>query len=303
MAASLVVVEDQRITRVRDLSVEEHDELKKASSRLMQHFNDQHPLAIVALNYEDLQNQLQRLAREYEADPSMSWIRMEMMGLTINRHILNFLSAARMFLDHSEYNLKRRHGQASNRLERFKNACSSAYDTQFSYRFMYELRNYSQHCDMPLGNLQLQSQKREEDSQTVEHSLRISFDRDKLLQEYDWKAELRAEIQNLPKEFEINSHIHQMMNCLVKINLTLLEDDLKELDESVEVIDNLTKSIKGIGGRPFVAEGAPTEGDKKMKMSLEWIPLELADLVRNLRSVQLLRDTTALLNQFKSRKI
>jgi len=90
---------------------------------------------------------------------------------------------------------------------------------------------------------------------------------------------------------------------LVKINLTLLEDDLKELDESVEVIDNLTKSIRGIGGRPFVAEGAPTEGDKNMKMSLEWIPLELADLVRNLRSVQLLRDTTALLNQFKSREI
>jgi hypothetical protein len=286
MASSLVVVEGQTITWVRDLSVEEHEKLKKASCRLMQHFNDQHPLAIVALNYEDLQNQLQKLAREYEADPSMNWIRMEMMRLMINRHILNFLSAARMFLDHSEYNLKKRYGQNSNRLERFKNACSSAYDAQFSYRFMYELRNYSQHCDMPLGTLQLQSKSREEDSRTVERSLRISFDRDKLLKDHDWKAELRAEIQNLPSEFEINSHIHQMMDCLVKINLTLLEEDLKELDESVEAIDNLTKSTKEIGGRPFMAEGAPRGDEKKLKMSLEWIPLELVDLVRNLRSAQ-----------------
>jgi len=286
MASSLVVVEGQKITWVRDLSAEEHEKLKKASCRLMQHFNDQHPLAIVALNYEDLQNQLQKLAREYEDDPSMNWIRMEMMRLTINRLILNFLSAARMFLDHSEYNLKKRYGQDSNRLERFRNACSSAYDAQFSYRFMYELRNYSQHCDMPLGILQLQSKSREGDSRAVERFLRISFDRDKLLKDHDWKAELRAEIRNLPSEFEINSHIHQMMGCLVKINLKLLEEDLKELDESVEAIDNLTKSTKEMGGRPFIAEGAPRGDEKKLEMSLEWIPLELVDLVRNLRSAR-----------------
>ena len=175
------VVSNANITSIRELRNSEYEEYSKAVIRLVDFSSDQQLYAIVRLNYDDYQNLLKQYYQLYAENPSaIDWIRMERMVLDINRHILNYLSAIRTFLDHSETNLKRRYGMKSERFKRFKKACFEAYDSKFSYRFLYALRNYAQHCGMPLGQLTFHSKEVSPHSKDACHSLMVKFNRDKL---------------------------------------------------------------------------------------------------------------------------
>jgi len=274
------------IRSVRELTDAEYQEYSRAASRLLQYSNDQQHFMIVLLNYIEFENLLEHYLRKYTQDPSINWGAMQWVVMTINRCILNFLSAVRTFLDHSEYNLKKRYGPQSGRVSSFKTACSNAYDNCFSYRFLNKLRNYAQHCGMPLGNLQLVSKLENQTSEKVAHSLAIYFGRDELLTKYDsWGSRLKREIQNLPPKFEITSHVREMVNCLKGINLTLIGDDLPELVESARVVQEFTTPTKQLVGTPCILTLERGTGDnrKKMKVDIEWIPLHLVDMVMKLR--------------------
>lgn len=77
-----------------------------------------------------------------------------------DRRVLNVLTSMRTFLDHWETKLKRRYGKESPEVEQFKAACAHEYDTRFGYRFAYKLRNFAQHCGLPVGAIRLVSRSR-----------------------------------------------------------------------------------------------------------------------------------------------
>jgi len=185
MNPELEVASKEKIEALRKLSDTEYEEYEKARECLIRFSSDQHLFMIVRLNYEDYENLLKRYFEEHTKNPSMVGSRIERMALNLNRHIMNSLSAVRTFLDHSETNLKKRYGKDSQRVKRFKDACSSAYDNSFSYRFLYKLRDYAQHCGMPLGQLTLHSEEVEPYSEVVRHFLVVKFSRDELLKKFD----------------------------------------------------------------------------------------------------------------------
>ena len=288
MNPELGVVSKKRIEALRELSDTEYEEYEKAHARLIRFASDQHLFMIVRLNYDEYENLLKRYFEEYTKDPRMFWSRIEGMVLNINRHIMNYLSAVRTFLDHSETNLKRRYGPNSQRVRRFRDACSSAYDNHFSYRFVSELRNYVQHCGMPLGELTLHSVEVDPHTKKVHHSLAVKFNRDELLSNFRWKSRLTKEIQKLPLRFEITPHLAEMMKCLERINLTLFEDDLPELVQSAEYVQKLISNTKDKPGVPCILRikdvARTQEGKvKQLKMDIEWIPLHLVEFIMNVR--------------------
>lgn len=288
MKPLLGLVSKDKIEEVRQLRDTEYEEYQKARDCLIRFSSDQHLFMIVRLNYDDCENLLKRYFEEYIKDPRMFWSRVEGMVLNINRHIMNSLSAVRTFLDQSETNLKRLYGPNSQRVKRFKEACSSAYDNHFSYRFVSELRNYVQHCGMPLGELTLHSVEVDPHTKEVHHSLAIKFNRDEMLSNFRWKSQLRKEIQKLPLRFEITPHLAEMMRCLERINLTLFEDDLPELIQSAEYIQKLISNTKDMLGVPCILRikdvARTQEGKvKQLKMDIEWIPLHIVEFVMNVR--------------------
>jgi len=71
----------------------------------------------------------------------------------INRRLSNYLSSMRLFLDYTEWRLKRTYGAVGHEVTEFKSVCSGLFDGDFSYRFAYKLRNYAQHFGMPIGSV------------------------------------------------------------------------------------------------------------------------------------------------------
>jgi hypothetical protein len=197
------------------------------------------------------------------------------MFLNINRRLLNYLSSIRSLLDHTETRLKEKYGKESLRVKHFLDACSKEYDNNFSYKFFYALRNFTQHFGMPVGNLCLTSMEDPPYSGKVSHHLEVTFERDELLKYNGWKKMLREEIQNLPQEFDISSHVYNMMKCLEKINKVLIEDELPNIIKSAEYIDQLIASIKEKKVYPIILQ--LSQGNKPSEKTLTYfnIPFHL----------------------------
>jgi hypothetical protein len=209
---------------------------------------------------------------------------MERMLININRVLLNFLSAFRTLLDHMEYILKKEYGNESENFKKFKKICSEQYDKYFSYRFLYKLRNYAQHCGMPVGSLTIDSRANNIESKEVEDYLAVYFDRDTLLNKYDSWGPIKNEIMELPPIIKINPFVDEVMECISRINLTVIEHDLKNVLTSTKYFENLLIPFKDIDETPAIFDITDKDGNQEeLKINIEWMPLHLIDMVLKVR--------------------
>lgn len=72
------------------------------------------------------------------------------VNITLMGEIVDWLAAGRLYTESTRDFMLRQFGHGA-QLERFKSATSSAFDGFAGYRFMYNLRDYTQHCGPPLG--------------------------------------------------------------------------------------------------------------------------------------------------------
>lgn len=281
-------VEKGKIEAIRTLTDSEYQEFIKAGSHLRKFSSDYQIYRMARSNYYDFRNLLKRYLQQFRANPSMNYGRMEDMAFEINRYLLNYLASARTFLDHSEYNLKKRHGENSERVEAFKRACKEIYDNCFSYRFLYKLRNYAQHCGLPISSLNLTSKL--DKANKIRYSLVIKFNRDELLSKYtEWGRQLTREIGQLPPEFDITPYVDEMMKCLGEICLKMLKNDLVKAKKSAEFMEKLIEQVKTktASGMPCILspQDIKRSTDRKvvnLKMNVMWFPINHIELVNRI---------------------
>lgn len=206
----------------------------------------------------------------------------EQMMLEVNRHLLNFLSGVRMFLDHTETNLKRRYGAGSERYAAFKDATGKAFDTSFAYRFMYQLRNYVQHCGMPLGKMSIHADFDEETRQPISQSIDFLYCRASLLTTYDrWHKKVKADLEALPEYFPIRPGVDEMMGQISDLQKSFVVADVPALLDSLQWLDALMLEATWRGGSPIVARERPSAEDADMDvLESTPFPVEMMELLR-----------------------
>ncbi len=271
-------ISPEDINPFRELNDVEYAKYREEAQHLFRFQSIIQLFSIVQLNLSDYQTLLEEYFNEYIKRTPMSYPQIDDMILNVNRHILNYLSAARTFIDHSHRDLSEVYGKNSDRYLNFKNECSSAYDNYFSYRFLEELRNYAQHCGMPVSALRFHTE--DTDEGYTHDSLSVVIRRDEILGGHNWKASIREEIERLPPEFDISPYLFEKMKCLKKINYAIFKGDLPRLTESAEYVRQLvspTTSLPGIAciiktGWDFNAR----DGDL---IIVEMIPVHLADTI------------------------
>ncbi|MDF2083773.1 hypothetical protein [Bacillus pseudomycoides] len=198
-----VVNEERQIKRVSEMSNDVYSEYVLHLAKINRFENDFSLYMTVELNYQEIHSTIQKYSEQYKKNSQMSWILIRRIMLDISRRVLNYLSTFRTYLDHAEYLLKKEYGKNSEQVKKFKEVCSKEYDNYFAYRFLYRLRNYSQHCGMPVGNVSLG--QRANDDNGIDYSLIVTFDRDELLRSYDsWGNPVNGELEKLPLNIVVN---------------------------------------------------------------------------------------------------
>ncbi len=279
------------------ISDSEFKEFEEHCRKLHEFYKDEELFFCLTHNYKDYQNTIIRFFTSYVKDSRLDSVRAQITYMDLNRLILNILASSRMFLDHNEYNLKHKYGKTSKEFSDFKKMCSCKYDTNFSYRFLYKLRNFIQHCGMPIGTIEISSSlDRKEGPKSYEveysnlnllskHALSIFFDRNTLLKNFDgWGKNIKQELERMNQRIEVTQHIRSFVRNLQEIHCSLVDRFVKKVKASSDYLFDLAKPVleKNEKAKPVIAISLVRSERNwgNQKISFRYFPIDIMRYIR-----------------------
>ena len=226
-----------RIEGLRTLSPSEVSEFHAANRELATFVQERELYAIFAMNVETLLEFLRTAASEMSTARQTATF--DGLRPNANRHVMNILTSMRTYLDHTETTLSHRHGRGSKPLNDFRTLCSRHYDRTFSYRFLYKLRNYAQHCGMPVGDVR---------SRLVSggtECLVVSYNRDDLIRDYTkWGDPVKQELPRQPRLINIVRHLGPLARCLTNIERWVARLDAQRVRAHARFLVGLANEVR-----------------------------------------------------------
>jgi hypothetical protein len=231
---------------------------------------------VIERNYRELVDSLDahRSRLNNLATPNVVPISIVMDGIVLAaQKVSNFLSSASAFLAQTDTQLRCVHGTDSPELNMWNEKRKNLHASYFSYRFLYELRNFAQHRSLPLSNFNISGERSSKDAPMV-FKTGASILRDGLLGDgYDWKK-LRVEIQQQPPEFELLPLTTEYLHSLRQLCLEAVKLQDVRLAECARYFDAVRRTLKiPVGAVPVIFIGESTS--KEIPPSrFEVIPME-----------------------------
>lgn len=215
------------IKEVRGLKKDEVDSLQIYKDKLFQFTNDYMLIEYVIYNYNAYLDLLEETIGSVAAEKSMiGSYPFKDFPFFLNTRLLNYIMSVKTLLDHMETNINRKYGVDSIKFKQFKSLAATEYDSYFSYRFMYKLRNFVQHCGMPPLSFEA-DKKISEDENELNVSLKVYFERDRLLRGFSkWGAQVARELNEKDERFIIFPIIEEHFNSICRIYVSFTESDL-----------------------------------------------------------------------------
>lgn len=167
-------------------------------------------------NFNDLYSYIYNLKNEPSNKSSVSY--------QANRYMMNYLAMARLFIDKIEENIKENFSTKSEEYVSFKQLTAQEYDRKFSYRFLWDLRNYTQHYGLPIHHF-----KSFIDERDRKHVMLSVSPKELIKGSYNWKpkmlSELKGREQNINVLELIQEHIRSL-EVIYQFNLDCYSNDI-----------------------------------------------------------------------------
>lgn len=202
----------------------EYAEFKKSDNRLSRFMEDQQKLGLLQDTYKDYRSAVESNARRLEARQHpvsvADVVTQDARAYhQINARVRSVLSEITTFLNYAERHLKHEYGHDSDQFKMFKKQTHIEYDASPSYRFVYQLRNYALHFDVPINGMTVEDGERDPTTGRVKKIVRVELDRDKLLNSgFDWRK-VRPDIEEFPPRFSLDTHLDYTIRAIGIINL------------------------------------------------------------------------------------
>lgn len=179
----------------------------KAVCELTKVFQEQSMYKMVLENFKEFEKSI--LFAHKKLKKEIDLIERRMIQANVNRCIINYISLTFVYINRLEIIIKNKYGRESLEFKEFKDVCSLEYDTHFEYRFMNELRNFSQHWGMPVSVIGL----------TKKEDLILTISTKYLLESsFNWKTRIKKEIEEQSEYLDVIPIITQMNKSLTKID-------------------------------------------------------------------------------------
>ncbi len=168
------------------------------------------------------------------------------------------LSSLRRFMDRTAHILSQRYGSNSEEVRVLKQAMSYEFDNEFPYRFMYHLRNYSEHRGTPIARIKQASMLTPDGR--VEHDLDVLFDSRKLLPAHDWHARVRADLTGIDGEFSALVTVDALLHACGRVHSKVLlaqEADITAAAAGIRALAGRIATDDTMG--PVLLQARPSE--------------------------------------------
>ncbi|HTX89785.1 MAG TPA: hypothetical protein VMC09_01095, partial [Anaerolineales bacterium] len=172
----------------------------------------------------------------------------------INRLLINYLSSFRTMIDHYQTRCTRLDRGGSQYLGTFKVSTANIYDASFSYRFIYQLRNYVQHCGLPVGCVGAEVYKNEAGDTVAQ--LSVYFDRDSLLTRFNKWGKIKNELEAQPARIEISVHLVEFHQRVLELYRALVQMELDIVNGARLYLSGLVSEVHSQlpGARPLIVD-------------------------------------------------
>ncbi len=214
-ALSLAQMNGSTISAIKQISPENYNEYSVHRDTVLGFMRDLELIRCVWDNYADFANHLHDTAlAQAESEHMINPYFHPSIARHLNRLTLNLLTSVRTFLDHTLSSFSHNYGKDSPQLNYYHEVTREEFDKHFAYRFMYKLRNYSQHCGMPPINFSM-TRSKDIESQTI--NINLSFDRDVLLNSYDSWSIVKTDLEKCEPFFDAIPLINQYIKSITVI--------------------------------------------------------------------------------------
>ena len=204
--------ENNKLIGERYLTINEYNEFKKSHSFILNCRQIIHLYNILVRNYNeiiDFDSDLNIIL--LNADYSTINNKSKNVHIEINRLLLNYLSSFRLYVDYLQTKFSRSESLKP-MVNDYKNIVAECFDSSFAYRFLYKLRNYTQHIDLPIETVSLKTKRISKGNYS--YSIPIYFERDSLLEKYKEWGIVKNDLEKMSKYFDLyeimDEHFYSM---------------------------------------------------------------------------------------------
>ena len=279
-------MEGEKITGLKYITEEDYVVYKAHRNIISEFSRDYELLRLVVEEHKGFERGLVAVGQAFvEEENLVNQNNLRHLIFDANKLILRFLGGVRTFLDHTQTAISRKYGAGSEQLQYWKSLTAHQFDSNFSYRFLYKLRNYTQHCGMPpIGYSVVHV------SSGIEISL--NFDRKTLLKEYgEWGGALKKELSSSDEPLAALTLLGEHVNSVVAIYLNFYAAYLAvNVGASKDWICNYLSDQAPDNKYCFMEVQQAHPGDASdISMQIEWIPTsmvrEVLDIEENLARI------------------
>lgn len=271
---------DNTLSVVEPLTQKENAAIAKARTALHQFQAGEQLFEIYSANVQAFRAFAAQTLESFSKDQSMSGTRMQRIATLANCHLLNVLSSLRTFLDHADTRLKRQFGKGSKVVAAFEVAKSREYDRQFAYRFFYRLRNYAQHCGLPIAHITLGSKAMGEVGPNLDpptrEVVRMEFDAKRLREDFDgWGPQVAQELMRMSRPLEASALLGRHEKSVLRIHKSLRKVTVSACRPEAKRLRAFMERVRRVkpDAVPCVGHVTGSRDGSKARFRLWWFPV------------------------------
>lgn len=179
-------------------------------------------LQLTLENYTEWENELLIQAQSFLLWRSDAHSEAMRNRLQLDRRMVNVLTAVRLYLDQTDHIISAVCGNQSGELASIKSCKNSLYDDHFGYRFMEALRNFVQHCGLPVQTISYQQARIEtKDGPFLQVTIAPLLHHDSFDKTDGFKASVLREMQKAGKSIDLRQTTREYVSCLIKLHAAI----------------------------------------------------------------------------------
>tara|TARA_A100000171_G_scaffold45896_1_gene50139 strand:+ start:783 stop:1655 length:873 start_codon:yes stop_codon:yes gene_type:complete len=251
-------LKNKEIITGRELLDGEYEHLVNISDQLRLFSNCQTLYKIFLFNFSDFMKYLISV----DVPPlamSARTSQFDEITFNINRYLNNMLSSFKAYDDHVPSQLNRRFGDNSSQLDSFKKEKSRIYDSFFEYRFLYKLRNYTQHREFPKYHIEYKADITSPESS--KGSYQFLLDAPTLLNNYDSWGTCKQDLVDRTTLINIKEEANKLATQMTNLDIYVSNFYVNDLNNAIQYFKDKFQASDFLNVEYCIIEGIGNEGE------------------------------------------
>lgn len=240
------------------LDNDEHTKILRAKTALRFGVGFEQRFDILLENYATLERYILDLALRNAVFMGDSTSRLREAKHTVNRHLNNLLSSAKLYIDQTAHAISDQFGSASSQYRRFIESTRDEYDNSLAYRALEALRGYAQHRGLPIHSVSFSSRRDETDLEKIKvrHIVTFGIVPEIIREDGGFKPSALRELDSIVDKdgrIEIMPLIREYVSGIARIHKSACMAISAELDMAYSFVVSLFERVASLTGHRCIS--------------------------------------------------